>query len=171
MRRLKAIVLFLALDLLSFGSIRAESTRVDVAGEDIKSSGRFLTITAVLPSGVVGKRIDRAVLEVPITLVESEDSAFNDFPLLELRENGTDGAKQTFLMEKGFVGIARFDVTRLVRGWNSTRTHAIVLGALAESNGTVFALGQAAQWSGGTKARLVVDYSMLGGESVRAISK
>jgi len=165
MRTFNVIVLFVVA-MLSFGSAVAETTRVDVGNEDVESSERLLTITVALPSGAIGKRIDKAVLEVPVTLVESPDSAFNDFPVLELRENGSEAPKQTVLLEKGFAGIARFDITRLVRGWANTDAHQIMLGALAESNGTTFGLGEAAQWSVGTKARLIVDCSELKGERV-----
>ena len=153
-----AIMVMLALALGVTGAV-AETVTVTVSSQGVESADNQMVVSVALPQVVVGKRVDRVVLEVPISLGESTESAFNDFPLIELYEGGSEMPKQTALLDRGFAGSARFDVTRFVRAWSTTDARQFVLGALSESNGTVFTLGATpARWSNGEKARLIIEY-------------
>jgi len=144
----------------------ARDATVNISTEDVDASDNQLAIAVSLPAGVVGKRINRAVLEVPIAMGESADSLFNEFPLLELYQDGSELPKQTVLLPSGFSGVARFDVTRFVREWSNTDAQGFVLGAVSEANATAFELGTASQWANGIKARLTIEYSNHDGQSV-----
>jgi hypothetical protein len=157
----------MVLALPSVGAL-AKDAMVDVANQDVEATDNRLAIAVALPAGVVGKRIDRAILEVPIAVGESADSRFDEFPLIELFEDGSELPKQTILLASGFDGIARFNVTRFVREWPNSDTREFVLGTVSESNATTFELGTASQWSNGIKARLVIEYSNRDGQSSTA---
>jgi hypothetical protein len=147
----------------------AEDATVNVASEDVQSSDNQITVQVALPEAAIGKRIDKVILEVPISVGASADSAFIRFPLIELSQSGSEEPKQTALLAEGFNDIASFDVTRFVQPWSTTDEHEFVLGALSEANGTVLELGTAAGWDTGVKARLVVKYSSLAGASATTI--
>ena len=166
MRQFNVMSFFVIMFLLASGSALAETATVNVTSEGVQGSDRLLSIAVALPAEVVGKRISRAVLEVPIALNESDDDAFNDYPLIELYQEGSEAPKQTILLEQALNGIVRFNVTRFVREWSNTDTREFVLGAVSESNGTAFELGTAGSWANGTKARLVIRYQDRDGTSV-----
>lgn len=165
MRRFNFISIGFVALLLTAGSARAETATVNVIGEGVQASDALLTIVVALPAEVVGKRISRAVLEVPIALNESEDAAFNEYPIIQLFQDGSEAPKQTVLLEPGLNDVVRFNVTRFVREWSNTDRHEFVLGAVSESNGTAFELGTAGQWASGTKARLIIEYRDRDGTS------
>lgn len=168
MRRINVISLFSVALLFVSGSVSAETATVDVISEGVQASDALLTIAVALPAEVVGKRISRAMLEVPIALNESQDATFNEYPLIELFQDGSEAPKQTILLEPGLNGIVRFNVTRFVREWSNTDLREFVLGAVSESNGTAFELGAAGAWPNGTKARLIIEYQDRDGTSVAA---
>lgn len=160
-------VLFLG--LIAIASLAAaETASVDISSGDVENVESVLTIATALPAGAVGKRISRAVLEVAIVLGESENAAFNEFPVVELYERGSETPKQTTVLEAGLNGIARFDVTRFVRDWANTDARAFVVGAVSEDNDTVLELGSVGAWLNGTKARLIIEYHDRDGTSVAA---
>lgn len=167
---MRGILFILAIILLvAFGSIGALADRatVDLSSEDVEASDDQIAISVALPAGVVGKRVDRAVLEVTIVLGESIDAQFNAFPLLELYEEGSELPKQTLLVASDFSGVARFDVTRFVRAWTTTDTKHFVLGSVSESNGTAVGLASSpGAWASSQKARLVVEYNDRDGTSL-----
>lgn len=168
MRRFNVVFLVLGTTWFASGSVRAETATVNVVSQGVQSSDRLLTIAVALPAEVVGKRISRAVLEVPIAINESEEAAFNEFPLIELYQDGSELPKQTVRLEAGSDRTIRFNVTRFVREWSNTDPREFVLGAVSESNGTDFELGAAGAWATGTKARLVISYQDRDGSSVAA---
>lgn len=168
MRRFNLSFLSLVVLLVASGSALAETATVNVVSQGVQASDALLTVTVALPAEVVGKRISRAVLEVPIALNESEDAIFNEYPLIELFQDGSEAPKQTILLGQGHNGIVRFDVTRFVREWSSTDSREFVLGAVSESNGTAFELGTAGAWPNGAKARLIIKYHDRDGTSVAA---
>ncbi len=158
--------IFLIVGLFLAASASADTASVDIISENVQMDGNIMTITAALPAEAVGKRIGRAILEVPVSLNESEDDDFNALPVLELYEGGSETPKQTVLLEPGYDGIARIDVTRFVRDWPNTDSRQFILGAVSEENATAFELGTAAGWTNGTKARLTVQFSDRDGTSV-----
>lgn len=166
MRRFNLVSLGFVALLLATASARAETATVNVAGEGVQASDRLLTIAVGLPAEVVGKRISRAVLEVPIALNESEDAAYNEYPIIQLFQDGSEAPKQTLLVERGLNGIVRFNVTRFVREWSNTDPREFVLGSVSEGNRTAFELGTAGAWPSGTKARLIIKYQNRDGTSV-----
>jgi hypothetical protein len=147
-------------------SALADTATFDVISENVQAADNVLTITVALPAEAVGMRISRAILEVPVSLNESANEGFNELPVLELYEEGSESPKQTILLEAEHDGIARIDVTRFVREWANTASRDFVLGAVSESNGTALDLGTAAGWPNGTKARLMVTFSDRDGASV-----
>jgi hypothetical protein len=165
------ITVLLALCIVWFASTRvvAADATVNVSSEDVQASGNQITVHVALPGDVVGKRIDRVILEIPITVGTSADSAFIHFPLIELDQSGSEEPKQTALLTEGFDGVAHFDVTRFVQTWSTADAREFVLGALSEGNLTVLELGAAGEWEGGVKARLIVTYSILDGVSATTI--
>lgn len=166
MRRFNFVFLALGAGLFTSGSVRAETATVNVVSGGVQSSDRLLTIAVALPAEVVGKRISRAVLEIPIAITESEEAAFNEFPLIELYQGESELPKQTVRLEPGYNRVIRLNVTRFVREWSNTDPREFVLGAVSESNGTAFELGTAGAWANGTKARLVIRYQDRDGTSV-----
>jgi hypothetical protein len=159
----------LLIGLIAVASLAAaETASVDISSGDVESVESVLTIETALPAGAVGKRISRAVLEVAIVLGESENAAFNEFPVVELYEDGSETPKQTAMLETGLNGIARFDVTRFVRDWANTDARTFVVGAVSEDNDTVVQVGSVLSWPNGTKARLIIEYHDRDGTSVAA---
>lgn len=163
MRRYTSV--FLAV-LLMAASALAETATIDISGGDVDNVGSVLTIDTALPARAVGKRISRAVLEVAIVLGQSENAVFNELPVFELYEDGSETPGQTTLLEARLDGVARFDVTRFVRDWANTDARAFVVGAISEENDTVFEVGTVGSWPNGTKARLIINYLDRDGTSV-----
>jgi hypothetical protein len=153
---------------VTFGSAFAETATVDVPSEDVEATNGLLTITVSLPAGAVDKRLGRAVLEIPIVVGESANELFNEFPMLQLYEDGSDLPKQTVMLAQGHSGVVRIDVTRFVREWSGVEERALVLGTVSEDNDTAFELGSVGWWPNGTKARLTVEYMDRDGTSVVA---
>lgn len=157
--------LFLGLMLIA-SSVVAETATINIDSGDVESVESVLTIEAALPVDAVGKRISRAILEVAIVLGESGNSVFNELPVVELYEDGSEMPKQSTLLDPGLNGVARFDVTRFVREWANTDARAFVLGAMSEDNDTVLEVGTVGSWPNGTKARLIIEYLDRDGTSV-----
>jgi len=168
MRTLILFGLILVCFVFSVAIALAEEATVDITSDNVMVSDSLLTIAVALPGDAVGKRVDSAVLEIPLTVSESADSAFILFPLVEIRESGSDTPKKTILLTEAFSGVARIDVARFVRAWSTTDEHDFLLGALSEGNATVFELGTQPEWASGVKARLVIRYSSLDGGSAAA---
>lgn len=153
--------------LLVSSMVLAKTATINAGGEDVQAANDMIEVSVALPGGVVGKRVDRAILEVALSLGESVDSLYNHFPLVQVSEYASELPKQTVLLARNFAGIARFDVTRFVRAWSTTDAHQFVLGALTEANGTAIELGSTpAGWAGGQKARLVVEFQDRDGTSL-----
>ncbi|MCI0452336.1 MAG: hypothetical protein L0Z51_08080 [Candidatus Latescibacteria bacterium] len=149
------------------GVAHGETAIVNVPAEDVSTSDSVLTISVTPPSATIGKRVDRAFLEVVIEIDESANDDFNDFPILELYQEGSEMPKQTLLLSAGHDGVVRLDVTRFVRGWSGNEARTFVLGRVSEDNATAFSLGTDGPW-GSAKARLVTRYSNRDGTSVAA---
>lgn len=160
-------ILFIGVLLVAV-SASAETETLNIGSGDVANASSVLTIETALPAGAVGKRISRAMLEVAIVVGESENAAFNEFPVVELYEDGSETPKQTALLNAGLSGVARFDVTRFVRDWANTDARAFVVGAVSEDNDTVLAVGSVGAWPNGTKARLIIEYHDRDGTSVAA---
>jgi len=169
MKRIICALLTLAIVVAFSSTVVGEESIILIGDDDVTVGDNQVTIAVVLPASAVGVRINRAVLEVPITLSESAEAAFNDFPLLELAELGSETPKQTILLKAGFDGVARFDITRFAREWSDTDAHELVLGVLSESNETSFDVGTAATWDSGIRARIVLSFSSLDGASATSI--
>jgi len=167
MKQLIIILLVVCNALLAAVPVLADDATVSVASKGIEASDNQITVRVALPENAVGKRLDRVILEVPVTVGGSAGSAFERFPLVELKQSDGEEPKQTTLLPEGFSGIARFDVTRFVRSWSTADAHPFVLGALSEGNYTTLELGTAGRWTGDTKARLLVKYSTRDGVSAR----
>ncbi len=164
---MKRFIPMVALALILVSSTAfAETATINTAREDVQANDNVIEVLVALPTAIVGKRVDRAILEVALSLGESVDSLYNEFPLVEVSEDGSGLPKQTVLLARNFAGVARFDVTRFVRAWSTTETRQFVLGALSESNGTAIELGPTpAGWAGGQKARLLVEFRDRDGAS------
>lgn len=157
---MKRSIAFMCMLMIAFaaGTVSAKRTAINVPSENVEASEGLLTIDVALPAGVVGQRIDRAVLEVPIAVGESADAAFNAFPMIELYQVDNAEAKQTVLLAANHGGLVRIDVTGLVRTWTTTDARQFVVGIVSRNNKTVFEQQAHAAWPSGTKARLVVEY-------------
>jgi len=154
--------------LLTTSLAFAETATINVSSGDVEGAGSVLTIDVALPADVMGKRISRAILEVAIVVGQSENAPFNEFPVVELYEDGSETPMQTALLERGLNGAASFDVTRFVRDWANTNVRAFVVGAISEDNDTVIGVGTVGSWPNGVKARLVIDYQDRDGTNVAA---
>jgi hypothetical protein len=166
MRQIKLLSSVL-LVMACIGVAHSEVAVVNVPAESVTTSDSVLTISVTPPSATIGKRVDRAFLEVVIEIDESANDDFNDFPILELYQEGSEMPKQTLLLSKGHDGVVRVDVTRFVRAWSDDGARTFVLGRVSEDNATAFSLGAGGEW-GSAKARLVVRYSNRDGTSVAA---
>jgi hypothetical protein len=136
----------------------AERVVVEVPSENVAASTGLLTIDIALPAEVVGKRVDRCFVELPIVVGESTDAAFNTFPMVELYEASNPELRQTVLLLAEHRGLLRIDVTNLVRAWTTVDTRQFVVGTVSEDNKTVFEIETYGGWATGTAARLVVEY-------------
>lgn len=150
-------------------TVAADEAVIDLEGDGVVAGNRQVAITVSLPPRLVGSRINRAVLEVPLKIQQGANSTFADFPLIELVEPGSELPKQTELLVTSFDGIARFDITRLVKTWVDASDHELVLGALSEKNGTSMNLRVASEWNSGVKARLIISFSTLTGAGAASL--